>query len=65
MSKTSYTESGVRGQQVKCATGRDDSSYKVDDKVAREGRSMGGGKDNLSHSLSGASAVQNAMGNKK
>jgi hypothetical protein len=60
--KTSYDKSGVRGQTVKCATGRDDSSYKVNDREAREGREMKGGKDNLSHSLSGASAVQNAKG---
>jgi len=64
MSKTSYSEGGVRGQTVKCATGRDDSSHKVDDKVAREGREMGGGMNNLSHSLSGASAVQNTKGKK-
>lgn len=51
---------GVRGQVVKTATGRDDSSYKVNDKEARMGKEMGGSKTNLSHSLSGASAVQNA-----
>lgn len=60
--KTSYEKSGVRGQKVMCATGRDDSSLKVKDGEAREGREMRGGKDNLAHSLSGASAVQHTKG---
>ena len=63
--KNSYTKSGVRGQTVMCATGRDDSSHKVNESEAMKGREMGGGMDNLGHSLSGASAVQNAKGGKK
>lgn len=46
------------GQKIVTGTGRDDSSYKVNDREAREGKKMGGGVSNLSHSLTGASAVQ-------
>lgn len=62
--KNSSTMSGVRGQKVMAATGRDDSSYKVNDGQAKNGKEMGGGPSNLGHSLSGASAVQNAKGGK-
>jgi hypothetical protein len=52
------------GQKLVTGTGRDDSSYKVNDGEARNGKKMGGGITNLSHSLSGASAVQ-GMGKDK
>lgn len=61
MSKSEQSK-GARGQIIKTAHGRDDSSYKVNDKEARDGKSMGGGVDNLAHSLSGASAVQHVKG---
>jgi len=60
--KTSYDKSAARGQTIKCATGLDNSSLKVNDGEARMGREMGGGMNNLSHTLSGASAVQDTKG---
>ena len=60
--KTSFEKSGRGGQIVKSATGRDDSSFPINDQEARVGRKMGGGLDNLSHSLTGASAVQGVRG---
>jgi len=54
--------SAGRGQTIKAATGRDDSSHKVNNGEAMKGRAMGGGVSNLAHSLSGASAVQTAKG---
>lgn len=62
--KTSFKESGVRGQTVHVATGKDDSSYPVNDAEARNGKAMGGGVDNIAHSLTGASAVQHVKGKK-
>lgn len=46
---------GARGQTVVTSHGRDNSSMDVPNGM---GKSMGGGISNLSHSLSGASAVQ-------
>lgn len=46
---------GVRGQTVVKGFGRDDSSMDVPNS---KGEEMGGGVNNLAHSLSGASAVQ-------
>lgn len=57
-SNTETREKGVRGQTIGRSFGRDDSSYAVNDKQARDGKKMGGSATNLSHSLSGASAVQ-------
>jgi hypothetical protein len=51
-------EKGARGQKVVRPTGRDDSSFKVKDKEARDGKSMGGSTKNLGHTISGASANQ-------
>lgn len=62
MGKYSDSEKGMRGQTVQCATGRDDSSYKLNDKEARKGKEMGGGMSDVSHSLSGTSAVQHVKG---
>jgi hypothetical protein len=46
---------GARGQTVVTSYGRDNSSMEVPN---AKGKDMGGGITNLSHSLSGASAVQ-------
>lgn len=62
MGSNSGTVKGVRGQVVKTATGRDDSSYPLNDKESRMGKEMGGGMNDVSHSLSGASAVQHVKG---
>lgn len=59
MGSNSANTKGVRGQVVKTATGRDDSGDAgVNDTEARDGKKMGGSKTDLSHSLSGSSAVQ-------
>lgn len=49
------TVSAARGQKIVRGFGRDDSSMDVPN---ARGKSMGGGTSNLSHSLSGSSAVQ-------
>lgn len=48
--------SAPRGQQILRSFGRDDSSYEV---ANTHGGKMGGSATNLSHSLTGSSAVQN------
>jgi hypothetical protein len=55
---------GPRGQQVVRQFGRDDSSHKVNDGEAKNGRKMGGSTENLGHSLTGGSAVQHVKGRK-
>jgi hypothetical protein len=62
-SKYVEMDSSVRGQKISRPFGRDDSSFPVNDKEAKNGKDMGGGTTNLSHSLTGASAVQD--GSKK
>ena len=59
-----YTEkdSGPRGQKIGRPFGRDDSSLKVSEKEARNGKSMGGGVDSLSHSITSGSAQQHVKG---
>lgn len=52
---TVQTSKGARGQTVVKGFGRDDSSMDVPNS---KGKEMGGGVNNLAHSLSGASAVQ-------
>lgn len=44
---------------IKTSYGRDNSSHSLPN---TKGKSMGGGVDNLGHSLSGASAVQRPNG---
>jgi hypothetical protein len=46
---------GARGQTIKRGFGRDDSSMDVPN---ARGKALGGSTTNLSHSLSGSSAVQ-------
>lgn len=60
------TTSGPRGQKVVRSFGRDDSSFTdgISDDKSKNGQA-GGSPTNLSHSLSGASAVQHATGGKK
>ena len=49
----------ARGQTIVTSHGLDNaSSMKVNDQEARMGREMGGSTTNLSHSISGGSAVQ-------
>lgn len=55
MSKTTETSKADRGQKIVRSFGRDDSGMSVPNTTGKE---LGGGVDNLSHSLSGASAVQ-------
>lgn len=62
MASNSGTMKGARGQTIKTATGRDDSSYPLNDKESRQGKEMGGSMTDVSHSLSGASAVQHVKG---
>jgi hypothetical protein len=62
MSGYTEKESGPRGQKIGRAFGRDDSSFKTNEKESRNGKSMGGGVNNLSHSISGASAQQHVKG---
>lgn len=52
---TTHSSKGARGQTVMTGYGRDNSSMDVPN---AKGKEMGGGISNLSHSLSGASAVQ-------
>lgn len=54
-SKSVETKSGGRGTTIKRSFGRDNSGHNLPN---TKGGKMGGGVDNLSHSLSGASAVQ-------
>ncbi len=49
---------GIRGQRVCVDYGRDDSSLDVGKNEAAEGKSMGGGPNDLSHSVSSGSAKQ-------
>lgn len=57
---------GMRGQTIVRSFGRDDSSFEdgINDAESRNGKA-GGSPTNLSHSLTGASAVQHATGGKK
>lgn len=53
------TSKASRGQKIVQSHGLDNaSSMKLDDQEARMGKEMGGSTTNLSHSLTGASAVQ-------
>lgn len=55
--KSTKTMKGQRGTKMRCDYGMDRSDNKgLNMKEAREGRSMGGGKDNLSHSIPGKSS---------
>lgn len=56
------TEKAARGQTIQCDYGRDDSSHKLSNTT---GYPMGGSKENLSHSLGGASARQDGTGKDK
>lgn len=62
MASNSGTMKGARGQTIKTATGRDDSSHPLNDKESRDGKAMGGSMTDISHSLSGSSAVQHVKG---
>lgn len=55
---------GARGQKIVRVSGRDDSSSGAPNggKESMNGAKMGGSATNLSHSLSGASAVQHVKG---
>ncbi len=55
------TESTARGGTLVRSFGRDNSDFKGSTKMAREGsEGFGGGITDVSHSLSGGSANQNA-----
>lgn len=58
MAKTSETTAGGRGQKINRSFGRDDSSMPLNDAQSRNGGEMGGSTTNLSHSMTGGSAVQ-------
>lgn len=62
MSKDTETSKAPRGQKLVETFGKDTASMGVNENEARHGRSMGGGTDNLAHSLTGASAVQHVKG---
>ena len=66
MSKNVEKSSGPRGQTIVRSFGRDDSSFSkgISDAESKNGKA-GGSVTNLSHSLTGASAVQHATGGKK
>lgn len=55
MSDTTMSKSADRGTKIVTSTGRDNSSQDVKNSM---GGKMGGSPTNLSHSLSGSSAVQ-------
>jgi hypothetical protein len=60
--RTMQTSSAPRGTKIVSATGRDNSDFDVKKGL---GGKMGGSITNLSHSLSGASAVQGPEDGKK
>lgn len=66
MSKNVDKSSGPRGQTVVRSFGRDDSSFTrgVSNDEAKNGK-LSGSPTDLSHSLTGASAVQHVEGRKK
>lgn len=60
--KTVTSEAVARGQKIVTSFGRDNSSHQLPDTM---GGKMGGSPTNISHSLSGASAVQRQSGKTK
>jgi hypothetical protein len=57
--KTTVSSKVGRGTTIVQSTGRDNSSHDVKNPM---GGSVGGSKDNLSHTLSGAKANQSGAG---